>query len=176
MSKARKFVLFFLTAILVSTVVCGQTDTLEWKDSEGRQLLYFKGSSFNSALIILDSLRKDTLEFDRQISKNKSLSIIYENNKPKYKIYCKAHYDKSTRKTRREERHHNYLHLLNDLHIKRHTCFFPIFYYDKSAKIKHRQIFNNGHWKKCTDKNIKPAYALFDNYTVHADGKIRSKF
>ncbi len=169
-------VTLFLTAVFASTVAHGQTDTSEWKDIMGRQLIYCKGHSFNSTLIVLDSLSKDTLEIDRQISQNHCLSVLYENNKPKYKIFCKAYYDKKAKQTKKEERHHNFHMWLSAKHIKRYGNFFPVFYYGKSAKIKQKEIFTNNKWKKCKDKNIKPLYALFENYIVNGDGKTNAKF
>ena len=165
-----------LTTVLASTALRGQADTTEWKDFKSRQLIYYKTTSYNNILIALDSTSTDTLEIDRQISKNRSESIMYENNKPKYKISCKGYYDEKAKQTQKEERHHNFLHFLSSLHIKRHNCFFPVFYYSKSAKITQRQVYENSKWKKCKDENIKPAYAIIENYLVNIDRQGHAKF
>ncbi|MCC7301142.1 MAG: carboxypeptidase-like regulatory domain-containing protein [Bacteroidia bacterium] len=145
--------------------------------SEGRKICFYQGNSFNSWLVITDTLTNDTLEYDKQISQNYSLSILYENNKPKYQMHCKAYYNKKARKTRKAERHHNFVHKLpRGLRFGHKTCFFPVFYYDKSAKINSRQILVDNKWKKYSDKNLRPSYALFDTYMIKADGIIKSKF
>lgn len=163
--------------LLTSFFVAGQTTlaTTEFY-SQGRQISFYKGNLFNSWLVVTDSLTNDTIEYDKQISQNRSVSILYEQNRPKYKMYCKAYYDKEARKIKKKERHHHFLGMLNDLHIKRYMNFFPVFYYSKSAKIKSRQILVNNKWKHHTDKNLKPTYALFDSDMIAINRKIRSKF
>lgn len=171
----RKTTILTTYWLLTSFFVIGQTarDTSE-SFNDGHLVTYCKGAKFNSVLFIIDTLTKDTLEVDKQVSQNSSISILYQNNKPKYKIVCKAYLDEKARKTRREERHHNFVHRLpRKLRGNHKTCFFPTFYYGKSAKIISIKIYENNKWVKHNDKTIKPVFALFDTYTIPLQPKAK---
>ena len=172
-------VLFLATSFLA----VGQTpqgDTLEF-DAKSHLFIFNKGQAFNSTLIILDSLTKDTVEFVQQVSQNRSISIVYENNKPKYRAVCKAFYDKKAKKMRKEERHIRFINSLprKILFYRRRTLMYPAYYYGKSGKIKSMKKLENGVWKNTNDKTKTPIFCVFYDrlYQYRIAGNIeRAKF
>lgn len=162
----RHVTILIIYWLLTSFFVIGQTARDTSKSfNDGHLITYCKGNKFNSVLFINDTLTKDTIEVDKQVSQNSSISILYQNNKPKYKVLFKAYYDERAKETRKKKRHHKRIHFMDRINpFWRHRCFFPAYYYGKSAKIKSIKIYKDNKWKRYNDKTIKPIYVLFDSH------------
>lgn len=158
-------------------VLLEQADTNKFYYYE-KKVYFIQQSNFSSLLIVLDSLTRDTIEFDKQISQNRFICYLYENNKPKYKIYCKTYYDSKAKKIIKEEHHHNFVHKLPRIfRFKHKTCFFPTFNYKKSTKITRKETEVDGIWKKSKGNNFCPLFSIFDSSYMLSYGKgIRSHF
>jgi hypothetical protein len=165
----RKILLFiFLFANLFCKSQTFYADSL--------RITLYKGDHFNSTMLICDTTTNDTIEFDKQFSRNGSVSLLYENNKVKYKIVNKAYFDKHNRKIiRAQKKYHRKVKWCHIFNIRYHD-FFPTFYYGKTQKVSSRKILVNGKWKKCSDENVLPMFALYDTSYSRVAGKWKVKF